>query len=73
MTMNVHEDRAAAMIAHLTDGGKNLDYEQLALDGVRRSWETPNQECMKLALLDALVFAVLHLARVTGNERQAEG
>lgn len=45
--------------------GKSLDYEQEAIDGVRRSWEHDDPVCQQLALADAQVWATLHLARVT--------
>lgn len=43
----------------------DLDYEDEALDGLRRSWLLDDRECQALALADAQVWATLHLARVT--------
>lgn len=45
--------------------GKTLDYEQMALDGLQRSWELTDPVCQGLALADAQVWATLHLARET--------
>ena len=46
--------------------GKSLDYEQEALEGIRRSWVVPDPRCQELALADAQAWALLHLARKTG-------
>ncbi len=45
--------------------GKNLDYEQEAINGIVRSWTLNDPECQALALADAQAWATLHLARVT--------
>jgi hypothetical protein len=50
--------------ARIASTGKGLDYEQEALDAVRRSWELVDPVCQGLALADAQVWATLHLARV---------
>jgi hypothetical protein len=58
------ERTAKAQGNRISEQGKNLDYEQEALDGIQRSWELEDKECMKIALLDAQAWAILHLARV---------
>lgn len=45
-------------------GGKDLDYEQEAINGIVRSWRLEDKECQALALADAQAWATLHLARV---------
>lgn len=47
----------------ISEHGKTLDYEQEALDGIQRSWEVEDKDCMAIALADAQVWATLHLAR----------
>ena len=54
--------------ARIASEGKNLDYEQEALDALQRSWELDDRECQALALADAQVWATLHLARVTAGK-----
>jgi hypothetical protein len=55
---------SAKQAKRIADKGKNLDYEQEALDAVRRSWKLKDKKCQALALADAQVWATLHLARV---------
>ncbi|MBW3538322.1 hypothetical protein KY386_02410 [Candidatus Parcubacteria bacterium] len=56
---------SAEQAKRIAEMGKELDYEQEALDAIQRSWELDDKECMALALADAQVWATLHLARVT--------
>lgn len=51
----------------IAEAGKSLDYEQEALNGLRRSWELTDPSCQALALRDAQVWATLHLARITAS------
>lgn len=55
----------AKQAKRIAKGGKDLDYEQEALNGIQRSWDLDDKECMALALADAQVWATMHLARVT--------
>lgn len=55
---------SALNASRIAEQGKRLDYEQEALDGLRRSWELDDPACQSLALADAQVWATLHLARV---------
>jgi hypothetical protein len=56
-----------AMAQMVEEGGKGLDYEQMALDAVARSWRHDDPACMALALQDGQLFAMLHNARVTAR------
>jgi hypothetical protein len=51
--------------------GKQLDYEQMALDAEVRSWRHDDKVCMGLALQDGQLFATLHLARVIERALEA--
>ena len=50
--------------------GKELDYEQEALDSLQRSWEVEEPKCQARALADAQVWATLHLAQQTRPGRR---
>ena len=54
----------------IAERGKTLDYEQEALNSIKRSWEVDNPSCSSLALADAQVWATLHLARVTRQNQE---
>ena len=64
--MTYHADQASI----IANEGKSLDYEQEALNSLRRSWELTDKNCMALALADAQVWATLHLARMTEKHRK---
>lgn len=63
------ERTAKAAGNRISEHGKELDYEQEALDGIQRSWEVEDKDCMMIALLDAQAWATLHLARVIRQNR----
>jgi hypothetical protein len=54
---------SAEMAALIAEKGKALDYEQMALDAIERSWTLDDKECIAIAVNDAQVFATLHQAR----------
>lgn len=64
---------SAKQAKRIADKGKSLDYEQEALDAVRRSWELTDKKCQALALADAQIFATLHLARVLKPNTRRRG
>lgn len=51
----------------IDEAGKDLDYEQEALNSIVRSWEKDDPACQALALADAQVWATLQVARVTAT------
>lgn len=51
----------------IREGAKGLDYEEFALEALARSWELDDPHCQRLALMDASVWATLHLARVSSS------
>jgi hypothetical protein len=53
----------AAQAKRIGECGKALDYEQEAIDAIKRSWELDDPTCQALALADAQAWATLHLAR----------
>lgn len=59
---------AAEQSMRIAAHGKGLDYEQEAIDSIRRSWDHADKTCMALALADAQVWATLHLARTTAKK-----
>lgn len=53
----------------IREQGKKLDYESEALAGLARSWDLVDPQSQAMALADAQVWATLHLARMTQNNK----